>query len=130
MSARYKSNEEISAFVFYAAESENQVDPITFYEAITSKESDKWWEAMDDEMSSLYKNETWKLVDRPVGEKILLYKWLYKVKEGQRYKARLVAKGFTQRPGIDYKDIFSPVVKHYSIRVMLSLTVVMNLELE
>lgn len=86
------------------------MEPLTFHEAITSNEKDKWWGAMDDEMASLHKNHTWKLVDRPVDEKIVLCKWLYNIKEGQRYKARLVAKGFTQRPCIDYKEIFSPVV--------------------
>lgn len=39
--------------------------------------------------------------------------------EKPRYKARLVAKGFTQRVGIDFNEIFSLVVKHASIRIVL-----------
>lgn len=61
---------------------------------------------------------------------------LYKIKEGMsatdppRYKARLVAKGFTQKDGMNDIEIFSPVVKHSSIRVMLAITDVLELELE
>ncbi|GJR70182.1 retrotransposon protein, putative, ty1-copia subclass [Tanacetum coccineum] len=63
-------------------------------------------------------------------------KWLFKIKEGTegvqnpRYKARLVAHGFTQREGIDYNEVFSLVVRHTSIRVILALTACKNYELE
>ncbi|GJS52670.1 retrotransposon protein, putative, ty1-copia subclass, partial [Tanacetum coccineum] len=88
----------------------------------------KWVRAMEEDMSSLKKNHTWELVDQPPGQKLVSCKWLYKIKEGiegvqkPRYKARLVARGFTQRAGIDYNEFFSPVVRHTSIRVILSLT--------
>lgn len=61
---------------------------------------------------------------------------VYKLKEsgpGQsdvKYKARLVAKGFTQIEGVDCNEIYSPVFKHASIRIMLALITQLDLELE
>lgn len=50
--------------------------------------------------------------------------------EDARYKARLVAKGYSQVHGIDFNDIFSPVVNHNSIHVLLALVAMYDLELE
>lgn len=69
-------------------------------------------------------------------QKLVGCKWIYKLKSGTpgvekpRYKERLVAKGFTQREGIDYNKIFSPGVKHTSIRMALSLAAQFDLEVE
>nr|GEW57573.1 retrovirus-related Pol polyprotein from transposon TNT 1-94 [Tanacetum cinerariifolium] len=105
-------------------------------EAIKSSKKDEWVRALEEEMSSLNKNHTWELVDQPPGQKLVSCKWLYKIKEGvegiqkPRYKARLVARGFTQRAWIDYNEVFSPVVRHICIRVILSLTACEDYELE
>nr|GEU42455.1 retrovirus-related Pol polyprotein from transposon TNT 1-94 [Tanacetum cinerariifolium] len=69
-------------------------------------------------------------------EKLVTCKWLFKIKEGikgvqkPRYKERLVARRFTQRAGIDYNEVFSPVVRHTSIQVILPLTACKDFELE
>ena len=38
-----------------------------------------------------------------------------------------MAKGYTQKAGIDFKETFSPVVKHDSLRVILTLVAVLDL---
>ena len=89
---------------------------------------------MDDEMRSLEKNDTWVLTELPVGKRALLNKWVFRIKtkpDGKRrLKARLVVKGYSQRKGIDYAEIFSPVVKLTSIRILLSIVASENLHLE
>jgi hypothetical protein len=70
-------------------------------------------------------------VPRPFGVNVVTGKWIYRHKllsDGSldRYKARWVLQGFTQRPGIDYDETFSPVVKPATVRVVLSLALSQN----
>lgn len=89
---------------------------------------------MKEEMRSLYENHTYDLVKLPKVKKALKNKWVYKHKiennGSQRYKARLVVKGFSQMKGIDFEEIFSPVVKMSSNRVTLAFVARLNLEVE
>eukprot|EP00253_Pinus_taeda_P028794 PITA_28794 len=104
-------------------------------EAVDSKDGKLWKEAMVDEMASLYKNEAWDLVELQAGRKPIGSKWVFKKKtnaEGkvEKYKAQLVAKGYSQVSGIDFGDIFSPVAKVTSIRLLLSIVVSFDFEVE
>lgn len=88
-------------------------------------ESGKWKQAIKEEIDSLIKNNTWELIDRPLDQKIVDNKWVYKVKTEQtispmRCKARLVARGFTQEYGVNYYETFNPVVRFTSIRIILA----------
>ncbi|GJY12245.1 retrotransposon protein, putative, ty1-copia subclass [Tanacetum coccineum] len=133
---RFQDESNMAAYAFAAAEEEDTHEPLTYQEAVACEDSSKWKAAMEEEMDSLRKNKTWELVDHPAGQKLVSCKWLFKIKEGiegvqkPRYKARLVARGFTQRAGIDYNEVFSPVVRHTSIRVILALTACKDYELE
>uniref|UniRef100_A0ACD5XBE3 Uncharacterized protein n=1 Tax=Avena sativa TaxID=4498 RepID=A0ACD5XBE3_AVESA len=119
-----------------AEQVENDSEPTAYNEAIASVDREKWVSAMQEEMQSLEKNGTWDVVRLPKQKKAVRCKWIFKKKEGlspkepSRYKARLVAKGFSQIPGIDYNDVFSPVVKHSSIRTFFSIVAMHDLELE
>ena len=89
---------------------------------------------MKDEMYSLLGNQTWELTELPVGKKALHNKWVYRIKNehdgSKRYKARLVIKGFQQKKGIDYIEIFSPVMKMSTIRLVQGMVAAENLHLE
>ena len=89
---------------------------------------------MREEMNSLGKNDTYELTELPKGKKTLKNKWVFKLKNDDekllKYKVHLVVKGFGQKQGIDFDEIFSPVVKMFSIRVILGLAASMNIELE
>ena len=124
-------------FAFLAAEeTDSCYEPANYKEAITCQDSSKWVVAMQEEMESLQKNGTWTLANLPKGKKAVKCKWVFKKKEGipgieePRYKARLVAKGFSQIPGVDFNDIYSPVVKHTSIRLLLGIVALNDFELE
>jgi len=100
-------------------------DPISFSEAINGDHSDKWLDAMKDELKSMTHNDVWDLVELPKECKRVGCKWVFKTKHDfqgniERYKARFVAKGFTQKYGIDYKETFSPVFKKDSFRIIMT----------
>ena len=119
-----------------AEQVENVHEPATYKEAIRCGDTENWISAMHEEMQSLEKNSTWEIVPLPKNKKTISCKWIFKRKEGlspsepPKYKARLVAKGYSQIPGVDYNDVFSPVVKHSSIRTFLSIVASHDLELE
>ena len=74
-------------------------------------------------------NCTWELVDPLTGCRPIGLKWVFKVKRNERgevvrHKARLVAKGFVQREGIDFEEVFVPVARMESARLLLALAAV------
>src|SRR5262249_11672659 len=78
--------------------------------------------------SMLYLKTAWLLVPPDCGHNVVGCKWIFRIKRHadgsvQRYKARLVAQGYNQRPGIDFVETFSPVVRPVTIRIVLTLAV-------
>jgi hypothetical protein len=99
------------------------IEPSTITQALKIPE---WSQACSAEFDALIHNGTWTLVPKTNTQNIVGCKWLFRVKRNpngtiSRYKARLVAKGFTQTPGIDFKETFSPVVKPQTIKVVLTI---------
>ena len=100
-------------------------EPESFSE--TAKDP-QWVEAMNEEMQSLNKNETWDLIPHSPHKQAINCRWIFKVKYNydssvNRYKARLVAKGDAQTHGFDYEETFASVAKMTIVRIGIALAV-------
>ncbi|GAB2265737.1 hypothetical protein Dimus_037845 [Dionaea muscipula] len=109
-------------------------EPQTYKEAVNSPDGPLWKEAINSEVDSILQNHTWELVDLPQGCKPLGYKWIFRKKmkaDGtiDKYKARLVIKGYNQKEGLDHFDTYSPVTRITSIRMIIAIAALRNLEI-
>ncbi|GJZ35202.1 retrotransposon protein, putative, ty1-copia subclass [Tanacetum coccineum] len=109
-------------------------EPANYKAALLDPESDKWLNATNVEMQSMKDNEVWILVELPPNGKTVGSKWLFKKKTDMdgavhTYKARLVAKGYTQTPGIDYEETFSPVADIRAIRILIAIAAYYDYEI-
>ncbi|GAQ87846.1 hypothetical protein KFL_003820010 [Klebsormidium nitens] len=118
-----------------AKETEEPVEPKSLGEALNSPEAELWRKAMDEEFGSLQENQTWELAEPPSGVKPIPCKWAFKLKRDEngqinRYKARLVIKGFRQKKGVDFEEVFAPVSRHVTLRTLLAVAAVEDLEVD
>jgi hypothetical protein len=98
------------------------MEPLSYTSAA---KSEVWRKAMEEEIKSIERNNTWQLVSLPHNKKSIAVKWVYKVKHNSdgsiaKHKARLVTKGFLQKEGIDYTEIFAPVARLETVRLVVS----------
>jgi hypothetical protein len=95
------------------------------FNTMQSENAKDWEIALNKEYASLLANQTWELVKKPLGAKLIPSKLIFKLKTDalgnvERFKVRLVAKGFAQRPGIDFDEVYAPVIKYTTLRVLLA----------
>lgn len=121
--------ERLNDFVVYI--SKDCFEPKSYTQAVNCPDADKWKQAMDEELQSINENKTWNLTELPHNKKAIGCKWVYKLKfddQGNisRYKARLVAQGFSQKYGEDYDEVFAPVARTTTLRILLSVAGINN----
>ena len=108
--------------------------PKTYHEAINDPIHGKHWaKAFLVEIKALELNNTWRAEVPSKDANIVTSKWVLSVKYNQdgsvnKYKARIVARGFSQVKGIDYNETFAPTVKIDTLRTILGLIAVYDLE--
>ena len=109
--------------------------PKTYAEAMADPLNKAYWEqAVREELAKLQALDTWEYAELPPGKKAVSCKWVFTVKYTptgliDHYKARLVARGFSQVPGDDYLETFSPTIRAESLRILLALGALENLEI-
>jgi hypothetical protein len=113
-------------------------EPMAVGEAMASEHAEEWQAAMQEEIKTLM---TWNCFDivsrdeaKSLGGKLMKSRWIFKIKreptgEIQRFKARLVACGYSQRPGEDFTETYSPVFGYTSLRAVFAFAAANDFEL-
>lgn len=107
---------------------------VSMHEAMNSENRNEWYDAIESEIISIIKNDTWEIVNKNDVKNVVGCRYVLTNKysiDGQiiKRKARLVAKGYSQRYGIDYHQTFAPVARLDTLRLMLAISVQYGLKL-
>jgi hypothetical protein len=129
-SACANSLEEI-AFLLTEDRHQPQLDMILEMAHLASSEQDhrnpRFLAAKRKELDSMHDNHAWDLVPLPPGERPIGCRWICSDKLladlSTMEKARLVVLGHLQKAGRDFQEIFAPVLKMESVRLLLAMIV-------
>jgi hypothetical protein len=99
----------------------SSIEPYMIEDALRDPD---WVVAMQEELNNFTRNEVWHLVPCP-NQNVLGTKWVLHNKQDEhgmvtRNKARLVAKGYSQVEGLNFDEIYAPVARFESIRILLA----------
>jgi len=86
-----------------------------------SAQQKDWIDACRQELDSLQEHRVYDLVNPPQSRRVIKNRWVFNQKTDGHKRAQLVAKGFSQVEGIDYDNVFLPVVRYESVRLMIAL---------
>ena len=119
-------NERLNEIAFVASEISDPSELQTFQQAWWHPDleaREKWQHGIRLEFNKMISLGVWRKVGSTSildGRRFVGCCWLFKIKCNGVYQARLVAKGFSQIPGLDFTDSFSPVVYDVTFRVVLT----------
>lgn len=113
----------------------NSSDPLTLSQAMKRPDWNPWEDAIAEELKALEAFDTFEVCSLPIDKRPVGCKYVFKIKykpdgEIDKYKVRLVAQGFLQQEGIDYNEVFAPVVDSTSITLLLAIANQEDYELE
>lgn len=100
--------------------------PKSYDEAMKSPYAKYWQEACLEELNSIQGKGVYSEVEPDVSRKVITTRWVFTRKENpddgtiERFKARIVVHGYKQEYGVDYDEVYAPVVGHTTIRCFLT----------
>jgi hypothetical protein len=118
---------------FALAAKANADDNPDWHTAMNGPDREGYWNAMCKELETLTEQKhAWDVVDREPWMNVLPSTWAFKCKrypDGliKKLKARFCVRGDRQRAGVDYFETFAPVVSWTTVRLMLILSLILNL---
>ena len=106
---------------------DTEQEPMSYNQAVNGPYSDLWKDGIQQELDALHSNNTWNVVPILVGQNIVGSMWVFKLKRDANgnincHKAWLVAQGYSQQPGFDYEELYSPVVRYDSLQLLIALS--------
>ena len=123
---------EYIRFLLALRTSETHSLPKTFKD-VTKLQADskkRWLESCLKELKSLKDRDVYEIVNLPKGRKAVKNCWVFNIKPDGHYRSRLVAKGFSQVKGIDFDELFSPIVYYETTRLLLAVAALENLDIQ
>ena len=125
----------------YALASKKMNDPNlpSLRASLIGDEAEFYWKAMKKEIEDLEKRNTWVYVNRdslPAGTFVVPTLWAQRKKltpsgELKKYKSRITCRGdLMKKHGVEPLDTFSPVCMWSSVRLILTLTLLLGLKTE
>ena len=106
----------------FSASSSNEVQ-MSYKEAMSEQNREKWYPAIKKELDMMYKRNVWKLVEKKKGMVIVPFKWVFTVKDDGTAKARIVAVGCRDPEKYDKKDTTSPTPRLLTVRWLIAVIV-------
>lgn len=90
----------------------------------------RWRIAINNELDKMKQYSVWQVVPRktiPPNRRCVKHKWVFDIKRNGTFRARLVACGYTQIPGVDFTEAYSPVINDVAFRIMIIIQMVWKL---
>jgi len=90
----------------------------------------RWLESCLEELKLVKDRDVYEIVNLPKRKKVIKNHWVFNIKPDSRYRSRLVAKGFSQVKGIDFDELFSPVVHYKTVQLLLAVAALEDLDIQ
>jgi len=90
----------------------------------------RWLESCLEELKLLKDRDVYEIVDLPKGRKVVKNYWVFNIKPDGCYRSRLIAKGFSQVEGINFDELFSPVVRYETAQLLLVVAALEDLDIQ